>query len=132
MQQLEIPVIYPCLNDYIHAIARNKYAGNSMKRQWTELTAKYAKTQLKPLRKEQLPVTLKYTFFERNRRRDKDNIASFAMKTIQDGLVAAGIIENDGWKHVGKFECDFCAGEQFTGVKIEIYGNNEEENYCVE
>ena len=42
-------------------------------------------------------------------KRDKDNIIA-GQKFVLDGLVAAGIIENDGWKQVGNifhyFEVD--------------------------
>ncbi len=33
-------------------------------------------------------------------KRDPSNIAAAAAKFIEDGLIKAGVIENDGWKQV--------------------------------
>ena len=56
------------------------------------------------------PVFLLFTFYEKDRRRDKDNVASFARKVIQDALVKCGTLQDDGWDHVtgylDRFEVD--------------------------
>ena len=124
MQKLEIYSDLPCLNDYIHAIQRNRFAGNQMKKMYTDAIAKLAKMQLKPIENENMPVMLKYTFHEKNRRRDKDNIAAFAMKVIQDGLVTAGILPNDGWKQIEGFRCEYKVGNEGK-VRVEIYEKGE-------
>jgi hypothetical protein len=41
-----------------------------------------------------------YLVVESERRRDPSNICSAAIKFIEDGLVAAGVIPNDGWDNV--------------------------------
>lgn len=41
-----------------------------------------------------------YTVVEQTMRRDPSNICSAAIKFIEDGLVKAGAIKNDGWKQV--------------------------------
>ena len=43
------------------------------------------------------PIALKITWYEKNKRRDVDNI-TFATKFIQDALVKCGVIENDSQK----------------------------------
>lgn len=49
------------------------------------------------------PVILHYTFVEPNRRRDKDNVAGYGMKLIQDSLVKAGVLHGDGWRDIENF-----------------------------
>jgi hypothetical protein len=41
-----------------------------------------------------------YVVVECERRRDPSNICSAAIKFIEDGLVAAGVLPNDGWDNV--------------------------------
>jgi hypothetical protein len=41
-----------------------------------------------------------YVVVEADRRRDPSNICSAAVKFIEDGLVAAGVLPNDGWDNV--------------------------------
>lgn len=71
---------------------RNRYIGNSMKREYTEVVslAAYA-AKLRPVSG---PVELVFQWVEPNGRRDPDNIV-FAKKFILDGLVEAGILPND-------------------------------------
>ena len=53
------------------------------------------------------PVFMKYLWVEPNRRRDLDNISSFGRKVIQDSLVDAGVLKDDGWKYVVGFSDSF-------------------------
>ena len=46
------------------------------------------------------PVFLLFTFYEQDRRRDRDNVSSFARKVIQDALVKTGTLTDDGWDYV--------------------------------
>lgn len=41
-----------------------------------------------------------YLVLEKTRKRDPSNIAFSAIKFLEDGLIEAGIIENDGWNQV--------------------------------
>ena len=56
------------------------------------------------------PVFLLFTFYEPDKRRDRDNVSSFARKVIQDAMVRCGTIQDDGWDHVtgylDRFEVD--------------------------
>ena len=67
----------------------------------------------------QNPSSLGYTWIEPNRRRDKDNIA-FAKKFIQDSLVHAGVLQNDGWKHIEHFTDDFAVDPKNPRVEVVI------------
>lgn len=66
-----------------------------IKDQQTNLVATLAKQQLKPMK-----VINKITFIWRhkNKRKDFDNVEA-SQKFVRDGLVKAGIVEGDGWKH---------------------------------
>jgi len=84
-----------------------------MKQKLTELVVWECKAQgIKPMGK----VDLTYIWQEENRRRDKDNIM-FGQKFIQDGLVNAGVLENDGWKQIGDVKHIFVVGDSYQ-VKI--------------
>jgi hypothetical protein len=41
-----------------------------------------------------------YLFVEKNRRRDPSNFCAAGIKFVEDGLVLAGCIANDGWDNV--------------------------------
>lgn len=89
----------PGLNDYIDAERSNRFKAAAMKKEWTERVAWCAAGK-----RASGPVHLTYRFYEPNKKRDKDNISGFAHKVIQDGLVSAGVIGNDGWAWVEGFE----------------------------
>lgn len=50
-----------------------------------------------------------YLFVEENAKRDPDNIASGAVKIINDGLVKGEFLENDGWGQVRSIRCFFAS-----------------------
>lgn len=89
----------PSLNEYIKAERSTRYAASTMKHQYqNQIVVCMRRARLKPMK---TPIILRYRFYERTVRRDKDNIASIAHKFIQDALVVGGIIPDDGWKHIG-------------------------------
>lgn len=117
--KLVIPGQLPGLNEYIAAERTNKHLGAKLKRDAQWIVEACAKKQLRGFRPV-CPVRMKYTWYERNRRRDKDNISSFGRKVIQDGLVKAGILENDGWAQIAGFSDDFLVDAKRPRVEIEI------------
>ena len=76
-----------------------------MKKQAENVIGFMVKTQLRGVRFDR-PVIIHYRWIEPNRRRDKDNVA-FAKKFIQDSLVHAGVLVNDGWNQIEGFTDDF-------------------------
>ena len=50
---------------------------------------------------------------------DKDNIA-FAKKFIQDSLVHAGVLANDGWNQIEGFTDDFAVDPKNPRVEVTI------------
>lgn len=117
IQSLHIPVRFPSLNEYIAAMNRNRFIGNKMKKEFTELTAWYAKKQ--GLGHFTLPITLSFDYYESNARRDPDNIM-FAKKFILDGLVAAGVITDDNqkWIHGVDYEHWMVVPKEEVGVSV--------------
>ena len=90
----------------------------AMKKQAENVIGYMIKTQLRGVRFTR-PVVIHYTWIEPNRRRDKDNIA-FAKKFIQDSLVHAGVLQNDGWKHIEHFTDDFAVDPKNPRVEVII------------
>lgn len=108
----------PGLNEYINAERKSKQAAARLKKQTEEIIADFAVVQLgmKPFA---APVRMHYTWVEANRRRDKDNIA-FAKKFIQDALVKAGLLANDGWDQIAGFTDSFALDSENPRVEIVI------------
>jgi len=104
------------LNDYLKA-ERQTYRkgnffttnGNELKKDTQEVIIWAIRQQLRGVHINN-PIVLGYSFYEPNKKRDLDNVSAFAHKVIQDSLVLAGIIDNDGWKNIkaytDKFYCD--------------------------
>jgi len=102
---LTIPGQLPGFNSYIAAERANRYKAAAMKRDAEQLIGLCARQQLRGVQFIG-PVTMCYTWYEPNRKRDKDNI-SFARKFIQDALVAAGVLCGDGWAFIEGFSDTF-------------------------
>jgi Holliday junction resolvase RusA-like endonuclease len=113
--KLTIPVELTDLNTYINAERGNRYKAADIKSTMTYICTLYAK-QLKPIEKR---VKLIITWYCKNQKKDPDNI-SFAKKYILDGLVKAGILQNDGWKQIAGFEDYFVVDADKPRVEIQI------------
>ena len=114
-----IPGTLPNLNDYISAERTHRQAGAKMKR--------LAETRIKLVTRPQLkgkrftgPVIMRYTWYEPNRRRDKDNISSFGRKVIQDALVQDLVLPNDGWENIISFSDCFAVDKKNPRVEVEV------------
>lgn len=117
--KLVIPCQLPGLNEYVEAERAHRQKGAAMKRRAQRTVELCAKTQLRKFCPAG-PVWMKYTWYERNRRRDKDNISSFGRKVIQDGLVKAGILKNDGWAQIEGFSDKFLEDAKNPRIEVEI------------
>lgn len=109
----------PGLNELIDAERRHRQQGAKLKRQAENIVRMYIRQQLRGYRPKP-PVTLYYYFYEPNKRRDHDNVFSFAAKVVQDSLVKEGIIDNDGWEHIHEFYAKFYVDKKFPRIEIEI------------
>ena len=125
-RSLVLPGALPSLNDYIKACRANKYGGNTVKRGVENYIVYQIKQQLRGVRFTS-PVTMAYTWCEKDRRRDKDNVA-FAKKFIQDALVASGMLRDDGWDYITGFTDDFRVDKDNPRIEVTITeADNERE-----
>lgn len=117
-QKIIIRGSLPGLNEYINAERTNRYKGAEMKRR-AESIVLHAAGSLGKWRAEG-PVYMVYHWYCTDRRRDKDNISSFGRKVIQDALVRAKILQNDGWKEIVGFEDRFYIDRKNPRIVVEI------------
>ena len=122
----------PNLNDFIDAnrvMVRNAghcfSKGNELKQSAQRDVQACIKRDLKGVTIEN-PINITYCFYEPNRRRDKDNIAAFAMKVIQDALVKEGVIKNDGWKEIESFTCHFYIDKEEPRIEVMLEELNQD------
>lgn len=117
--KLIVPGTLPGLNEYIAAERDHRQKCAKLKRDAQWIVEICAKRQLRGFRPAG-PVYMKYTWHERNRRRDKDNISSFGRKVTQDALVKTGALENDGWAQIEGFSDEFFVDVKRPRVEVEI------------
>lgn len=105
------------LNAYIGACRKNPHAGAAMKRKNQKRVLKaITEWDVQPI---ETPVKVQVAWIEPNMRRDKDNIRS-AIKYILDGMVEAGIIPGDGWKHVSDISDAYMVNRHNPRVVVEV------------
>lgn len=113
----------PGLNEYTKACRTNPHKGNEMKQQAQQTVMWYIMQQLRNPRgwlHITKPVFILFTFYEQDRRRDRDNISSFARKVIQDALVQCGNLQDDGWDHVTGYMDRFYVDKENPRIVVEF------------
>lgn len=88
----------PGMNEITKANRSNRHVGGGQKKNYDELVIWSCKACKLEAINEQVDVT--FTWYCKDKRRDKDNIMA-GQKFIFDGLQKAGILKNDGWKEIG-------------------------------
>ena len=121
-QVLWIPGRLPGLNELFRAkgvtAKRSDWnAYNQLKRDSQQRIVLLARSQLKPVKR----ARFEYEFHEPNKRRDPSNVASGAVKLVEDALQLAGIISNDGWKTIAGFSVSFVHDKEAQGVMVRIW-----------
>lgn len=117
--KLIIPGTLNNLNDYIAAERTNRHKGAKMKADNQSIAAVAIMQCMRGVKIEK-PVEMHYTWYESNKRRDKDNVSSFGRKVIQDALVAAGVLKDDGWKYVVGFSDRFEVDKKNPRIEVRI------------
>lgn len=117
---LWIPGPMPGLNELVKAA--KGFGGTG--RGYSLLKSRWTDTVMLLARRERVApftgrVRMQYVWIERDRRRDPSNIAAGGRKLAEDGLVKAGVLAGDGWKHVAGWTDDFDV-EPVAGVHITI------------
>lgn len=107
------------LNDYISAERTNRFKGAKMKGDNQERVFQEACIQLGDVHING-PVKMSYKWYEKDRRRDLDNISSFGRKVIQDAIVRAGILPDDGWKYIKGFTDEFYVDKEYPRIEVTI------------
>lgn len=107
------------LNDYTKACRSNRYAGAEMKHknENTVLCAIYEQLGRTRINGK---IKMRYKWFEPNTKRDLDNVSSFGRKVIQDALVKAKIITDDGWKNILGFSDEFHVDKKNLRIEVVI------------
>lgn len=114
----------PGLNEFIDANRRNYHAGAKLKKEAQFLVVTAARKGLKRWRPSG-PVWMTYRWYEPNQRRDKDNISAGGRKIIQDALVEAGVLQNDGWREIRGFTDEFYIDKNEPRIEVEIEEVNQ-------
>lgn len=109
----------PGLNEIIDADRRNYHAGAKLKKEaqfLVEMSARKCLKRWKPTG----PVWMTYIWYERDRRRDKSNVAAGGRKIIEDALVKQGYLKNDGWNDIAGFTDEFRVDKKEPRVEVII------------
>jgi Holliday junction resolvase RusA-like endonuclease len=116
---------FPNYNNFVAAANRNRFAANAMKHKaQTEIIRQLNLHELKPF---EPPIWIEYTFYEKNKRRDKDNVAGFFHKVFQDALVELQLLPDDGWHFIEGWSDQFGIDKEYPRIEINIweaYGND--------
>lgn len=112
----------PSLNEYVKACRTNKYAGARMKDSMEQLIM----WQLGLLPHITRPVFLRFTWFEKNHKRDKDNVA-FGKKFVLDAFQKSGKLPNDNNHFIAGFTDRFVYGKDY-GVHVDIQEADADES----
>ena len=107
------------LNDYTNACRTHRQKGGQMKHKNEQKVLQAIYEQLPRIRIRK-PVTIAYIWYEKDRRRDLDIVSSFGRKVIQDALVDAGVLKNDGWKEIRGFSDRFAVDADNPRIEVEI------------
>lgn len=122
--KLIIPGELTDLNSYIKALNGNRWSGNKIKQDETERVAMEARIiRMQEVPEDWYPVRIHYKWFSKDQRKDTDNVA-FSKKFINDGLVEAGVLENDSRKYVAGFFDDFYIDKDNPRTEVEISPND--------
>ena len=113
-----IPGRFPGINQYVEECRRNRFGGNKAIKESEIIIVNALQRQVKDILTP--PIRLLYTFYEPNKRRDKDNIAGFFHKVFQDSLVKAELIDNDGWDYIEDFHDYFAIDRKNPRIEIRI------------
>ena len=116
MEIIIIPGTFPNMNQIIAAAKKHWAAYAKFKQTYTDLVTVAAKNHA-PIRS--YPVGIHIDWYCRNRRVDPDNIA-VAKKMVLDGLVAAGILEGDGWAQIAELSDKFFVDNKNPRVVVSI------------
>ena len=118
VKKIVIPGRFAGLNEFIDANRRTHgrwNAGNAMKQKDQKIICSHIPKGLRFKH-----IFIRYTYFEPNTRRDKDNVSGYFHKIFSDALVQSGCIPNDGWKVIQGFSDNFDVDSKNPRIEILI------------
>jgi|SRR5690625_3996080 len=107
-----IPGELPTANEIVAASKSHHMKYANLKKDYTALVMMTAQ-KLKAVKKADFIIK----WYCKDRRKDKDNIM-FGQKFIFDGLVKAGVIENDGWNQIGDVAHEFEVDKENPRIEV--------------
>lgn len=116
---LVIPGRLDGLNTYTVANRTNPHKGGKVKRDNEELIMWCIRQQLRGVHIEK-PVLIYYHFYERDNRRDGDNILSCAAKFIQDSLTKTKVLQDDNRRRIPHFYHDVTVDRGNPRIEVTI------------
>lgn len=116
---LTIPGRLDGLNTYTAANRTNPNKGGRMKRSNEETVIWAIRQQLRGVHINS-PVLIYYRFYEKDNRRDGDNILSCATKFIQDSLVKTRVLNEDNRKWIPHFYHDVFVDKENPRIEVTI------------
>ena len=110
---------FPDLNNFLTAYGRHPQVGGKIKKEFMIVACNFIRKDLRGV-KITKRVKIHYRFYEQSKRRDPSNVASFAVKVIEDALQKCGVIENDGWANIAGYSQDFFVDKDNPRIEVTI------------
>ena len=107
----------PSLNEIINEARGNKYKSAATKKRAMNKAILFFKQVPKIPSK----ADFIFTYYCKDKRKDKDNIAAGAKKVIFDALVKSGVMANDGWGEVGNWQEVFLVDKKNPRIEVQVY-----------
>ena len=121
IHRFTIPGRLDGMNTLIAANRKNPYIGAKEKRKQQDIVIKAIRFhRLKGVRN--YPVPIKIDWYEKNSRRDPDNISA-AKKFIFDALQETDVLKNDGFHEIKALRDDFHIDKLKPRIEVEIVEN---------
>lgn len=108
----------PSLNEYTLKCRYNRFAGAKMKKDAQEKVCIAIRgSKLKIIKN--YPISLNFTWYEPNKKRDIDNVI-FGEKFVLDALVEMGILINDSQKYVTQVSHEVKTDKENPRIEVEL------------
>lgn len=109
---------FPTLNDLLTEHGVSPFVYDRTKKRCENMVGAAVRQYKVPAFKH---ASVAYRLLEKNKRRDPSNVAAAAIKFIEDALVRACVLPDDGWSVIRAYSVDWCL-ETFQGVYVTIEG----------
>lgn len=118
------------LNDYTAANRTNPNKGGRVKKVNESIVIMCIRQQLRGVHI-QRPVMIYYRFFEKDMRRDGDNILSCGTKFIQDSLTKTKVLQEDNRKCIPHFYHDVLVDKENPRIEVTITELSDEQSHML-